>query len=72
MPPAGGSDPEADKVRIADYKENEEGLVESSLIGQKQWCHTKSEKGVVTSAFDPPICKHCQKMGGLWNIALFS
>jgi IS5 family transposase len=57
--PVGGSDPEVGKVRLADFKENEEGLVESCPIGQKPWCQTKSEKGVVTSAFDPAVCKHC-------------
>jgi hypothetical protein len=57
--PAGGSDPEAGKVRLADFEENEKGQIVRCPAGQKPWDQAKTKKGIMTYAFDEAICKNC-------------
>jgi hypothetical protein len=54
---AEGSNPEADKVMLAHFKENEKGLVESNTIGQKPRCQTTGKKDLATCAFDAAVCR---------------
>jgi hypothetical protein len=57
--PVGGSDPEVDKIRLAEFAEGGDGLVESCPKGQKCLSRKTTKKGNVVCSFDAKVCGGC-------------
>jgi hypothetical protein len=57
--PTGASDPEADRIRIADFTEDENGMVESLPKGQKCQCRKPPKNGNIICGFDKKVCAVC-------------
>jgi hypothetical protein len=59
--PAGASDPEADRIRIADFTEHENGMVESLPKSQKCWCKNVTKNGIIICGFDKKVYAVCSE-----------
>jgi hypothetical protein len=59
--PAGGKDPEAGKVRLAEFNFDEDGNVTSCPEGQKPWVAHETKGGRRVCGFDHGICAGCPK-----------
>jgi hypothetical protein len=59
--PAGGSDPEAGKIRLADFAFDDDGMVESCPEGQKPWNSERTGNDNAVCGFDPQVCGCCPR-----------
>jgi transposase len=60
--PVGGKDPEADKIRLAEFS-FQDGDVKACPEGQKPWASHTTKGGKTVAGFDKKICDNCPKSG---------
>jgi IS5 family transposase len=58
--PVGGKDPEADRIRIAEFEHDEAGVVTACPKGMKPWHTDVTANGAVTACFDRQRCETCE------------